>query len=337
VCRASCGGFTARVSSRITTSRCKTLTPRALEWSRRRNMRANDYEPIVKSLAAEGVPVAAELIWGLPGDTLADFERNLDHLLTIFPNVNIFGYTLLPGTEFFDRREEFALETVPVAGYGKARGEYVVGCRTFSREDGEEGYFLITAWILLARGQILPRTLRWLALAGVTGVSRLMRGLLEDLLGEAAADRVVAYEDRAETYVRLLREPEATYAVLAASLVRRLDEAGAGRLAARALRLLELDAALAPRTGPRATIGRRFDWDAPAAASALARMELPPEEAFAPLARPLEIAIDHPGGAGEILRDPDAAEWMKGTLVTLFHSSRRTTLQAGDPGTSSAE
>src|SRR5690606_38820606 len=97
----------------------QTLTPRALELSHRTNMRANDYEPIVKSLAEDGIPVAAELIWGLPGDTLREFETNLDHLFTIFPNINIFGYTLLPGTEFFERRDEYRLQTVPVAGYGK--------------------------------------------------------------------------------------------------------------------------------------------------------------------------------------------------------------------------
>ena len=53
----------------------QTLTPRALELSHRTNMRANDYQPIVKSLAEDGIPVAAELIWGLPGDTLAEFEE----------------------------------------------------------------------------------------------------------------------------------------------------------------------------------------------------------------------------------------------------------------------
>ena len=58
----------------------------------------------------QGVPIAAELIWGLPGDNLPDFETNLDTLLAIFPNINIFGYTLLPGTEFYERREEYRIE-----------------------------------------------------------------------------------------------------------------------------------------------------------------------------------------------------------------------------------
>ncbi len=153
----------------------QTLTPLALDLSHRTNMRANDYEPIVKSLAEDGIPVAAELIWGLPGDTLQEFEANLDHLLTVFPNINIFGYTLLPGTEFFDRREEYRLETIPVAGYGKAKGEYVVGCHTFTREQGEEGYFLIAAYIILSRGQLMPLTARHLAFSERLPVAAMLR------------------------------------------------------------------------------------------------------------------------------------------------------------------
>ena len=134
-------------------------------------MGANKYVPIAKEMSEQGVPIAAELIWGLPGDTLASFEHNLDQLLVTFPNINIFGYTLLPGTEFYRKRHEYKIESVPVAGYGKAKGEYVVGCHTFSRAQGEEGYFLITAHILLIHGYILPRTMRFLALSGVPGIS----------------------------------------------------------------------------------------------------------------------------------------------------------------------
>ena len=153
----------------------QTLTPEALRLSNRQNMSSNEYEPIAKSMAEQGVPIAAELIWGLPGDNLADFERNLDQLLATFPNINIFGYTLLPGTEFFARRDEYRIEAIPVAGYGKAKGEYVVGCHSFGRDEGEEGYFLITAHILLVHGYIMPLTTRLLALERQVPVSPLLQ------------------------------------------------------------------------------------------------------------------------------------------------------------------
>ena len=133
----------------------QTLTPKALELSNRKNMAANKYEPIAREMAVQGVPIAAELIWGLPGDNLPDFEHNLDQLLQVFPNLNIFAYTLLPGTEFYEKREEYRIETIPVAGYGKAKGEYVVACHSFDREQGLQGYLLITAHMLFAHGHNL--------------------------------------------------------------------------------------------------------------------------------------------------------------------------------------
>ena len=36
---------------------------------------------IAKMMSEQNVPIAAELIWGLPGDNLADFEANLDDLV----------------------------------------------------------------------------------------------------------------------------------------------------------------------------------------------------------------------------------------------------------------
>ncbi|MFM7274368.1 MAG: B12-binding domain-containing radical SAM protein, partial [Gammaproteobacteria bacterium] len=45
----------------------QTLTPRALALCHRENMAANEYEPVAQRMAEAGVPISAELIWGLPG------------------------------------------------------------------------------------------------------------------------------------------------------------------------------------------------------------------------------------------------------------------------------
>lgn len=300
----------------------QTLTPRALELSHRTNMRANDYEPVVKELAAEGVPICAELIWGLPGDTLAEFEKNLDHLLTIFPNVNIFGYTLLPGTEFYERREEYRLETLPVAGYGKAKGEYVVGCHTFSRDEGCEGYFLITAYIMLARGQIMPITARFTAFAGGVSTTGLLRAVLRELLTElgcgpttdGAIDRMAAYENRAELYIELLSRRERAYEIIRDATARWLVAAGREDLVPGALKLLTLDEALCPRVGPTRTIRRRFPFPAHLVVERLEGMD-PVDETLLARDEPVELEIHHPARVGEVLRDPDGGLWMRGRIV----------------------
>lgn len=301
----------------------QTLTPLALELSNRKNMRDNDFERVVKACANEGIPIAAELIWGLPGDTLAEFETNLDRLLRVFPNINIFGYTLLPGTEFYDRREEYKLQTIPVAGYGKAKGEYVVGCHTFSAQEGAEGYFLITAYIVLARGQILPLTAQFLALDESVPVAPLLRKTLSALLEEfvdelgeeIGRDRLVAYERRSEIYLALLAKPERTYAVIARVLSEWLDEHECKHLTQRLVRILGLDRALCPRSGAKHLATHEFEFDAAAAIATLSRMERPSDE-MVDQSSPVAIEIEYPGGVGEVLHDPDGGSWVRGQLKT---------------------
>jgi hypothetical protein len=294
----------------------QTLTPRALELSRRTNMRANDYEPVVRSLAAEGVPVAAELIWGLPGDTLPQFEANLEHLMTVFPNINIFAYTLLPGTELFERRDEYRLATVPVAGYGKAKGEYVVACHTFGRDEGEEGYALITAYILLVRGQIMRFTLQLLATAEGCRTGRIMRGLLRALLAHLGPPRrgwrISAYERRSDIYLALAGNRPRTYSLMRDELARQLEAQGVSHLTARALQCLQIDEALCPRSEPAAERAD-FDFEAAEVARCLGAMRAPADEAFA-VRRPFALAVHHPGGLGSVVRDPDGGAWIRGRI-----------------------
>ncbi|MEM9254268.1 MAG: radical SAM protein [Pseudomonadota bacterium] len=296
----------------------QTLTPEALKLSNRSNMSSNEYKPIAKSMSEQGVPIAAELIWGLPGDNLRDFESNLDELLAIFPNINIFGYTLLPGTEFYEKRAEYRIEAIPVAGYGKAKGEYVVGCHSFSRADGEEGYFLISAHILLVHGHVMPLTTRLLALQGEVAVSPLFRAILRELLQGFAAelqgidhdDRMAVYEGRDRIYLTALNHQDRLYKIIAASVEEQYRVQGADPDPA--LRMLELDRALCPRVGGEAQFQQAFSFDARAAFDALAAMELPPK-ARGPVTQTLDI--QHPGGVGDILTVADGGSWLRGVII----------------------
>jgi radical SAM superfamily enzyme YgiQ (UPF0313 family) len=299
----------------------QTLTPLALELCHRENMSANKYEPIAREMARARVPIACELIWGLIGDNLKDFEKNLDRLFAVFPTINIFGYTLLPGTEFYDKREEYKIETLPVAGYGKAKGEYVVGCFTFPVEEGLEGYFLITAHLLMSRGYMLPLTLRYLALTGKIPVSGLMRTLLAALCEEFAAeipsldkrDKMGVYELREELFVTVYTHAERTYACAERVVLAWVEQhlADKSRLASflhRVRCMLALDQAFAPHVGATRQISMAFDFDANAVMDVLEGMELPQDKLFAH--QPTEIDIHIPGGVGDIIKDPDGGVWV---------------------------
>lgn len=296
----------------------QTLTPEALRLSNRENMSSNEYKPIAKSMSEQGVPIAAELIWGLPGDNLADFERNLDELLATFPNINIFGYTLLPGTEFYRKREEYRIEAIPVAGYGKAKGEYVVGCHSFSRDEGEEGYFLISAHILLIHGHIMPLTTRLLALRGEVPVSPLFRDILRALLSALAGelenldlqDRMSVYEGRDQIYLAAIANSALLYQTIATVLERHHLAHDADPQAA--MQILQLDRALCPRTGNEVTLNETFEFDASANFKALAAMEKPPRNAVN--TGNFTVEIHHPGGVGEILQVADGGSWLRGVI-----------------------
>jgi tRNA A37 methylthiotransferase MiaB len=302
----------------------QTLTPLALKLSNRKNMKSNRYEPIAKSMAEQGVQIATELIWGLPGDNLTEFEQNLDRLIGVFTNINIFGYTLLPGTEFFAKREEYRIQTIPVAGYGKAKGEYVVGCHTYDRDEGIEGYFLISAHIMLIRGYVMPLTSRYLALHKGVPVSPLFRSALRAIARQFAAqlpaldlqDRMCVYENRDQLYLAALRERELLYRVLDTTLTAWLIEHAVGHelhaLIERARAVLAIDAAFCPRVGPPHSTDQAFDFDAERVAYHLNRMELPDDTAFA--RRVTSLRIQHPGGVGEILKDPDGGSWFRGQV-----------------------
>ncbi len=299
----------------------QTLTPEALRLSNRQNMSANEYQPIARQMSEQGVPIAAELIWGLPGDNLADFERNLDTLLATFPNINIFGYTLLPGTEFYARREEYSIEAIPVAGYGKAKGEYVVGCHSFSRDEGEEGYFLISAHILLVHGHIMPLTTRLLALQGEVPVSPLLRECLRAVVASLQTtltaldgnDRMSVYENRNAIYLAALADRERLYRTLAELLEAHCRQNHSNP--APALQVLALDSALCPRTGGEQALVKSFDYRADRVCTALSSMNLPEPGDFA--AADCTLRIQHPGGVGDILKDADGGSWLRGVIAEL--------------------
>lgn len=306
----------------------QTLTPLALELSNRKNMAANEYEPIAKAMAEAGVPIAAELIWGLPGDNLADFERNLDKLIATFPNVNIFTYNLLPGTEFYEKRFEYKIETVPVAGYGRAKGEYVIGCHTFSVEEGLEGYFLIAAHMVLVHGTLLPFTIRYLALEASIPASPLMRTILKKLLEHfgdiitaspvnelTVYDKLKIYENRAELYVALFDDINVTFTIISEAVHDWLNSHHADHeLHRRVDLMLALDRALCPRKGNPSTEIHTFDANAEIIITSLEAMDLPTQDAFSGNS---QLSVDYPGGVGTVLKDPDGGSWMRGSWTTV--------------------
>src|SRR5262249_3056808 len=148
-----------------------------------------------------------------------------------------------------------------------------------------------------------------------------LRALVEDLLDSrdidltqaACSGRMGVYESRAAIYLACIAERERTFAVINRTVVGWLEREAAADLLPQVLRVLDLDRALCPRTGPAARVVAHLDFAADLVAERLMRVELPARDAFDEMAVALEI--DHPGQVGEVLRDPDGGSWMRGRIV----------------------
>ncbi len=72
----------------------------------------------ISLLDSAGVAYGLDLIYGLPGDTLAGFKRSLDFALGLGPNhLDVFRLAVLPGTELADKAAQFGLVYDPDAPY----------------------------------------------------------------------------------------------------------------------------------------------------------------------------------------------------------------------------
>ena len=265
----------------------QTLTPRALSMSNRTNMR--NYRKAAGEMIDQGVPVVSELIWGLPGETLGEFEKNLDELTAVFPSHTIYPYAMLPGTELFERREEYEIETEELAPYGLARAPYIVSCKTFDRAEGLVGYMLITACILLYRGAIIPLTLRYIALRGEISMSRVLKAAFEEVLhkftersplmrGEAAT---AVFERREFLYRWILQNRGETFEAIRYGVSRVLENFADEEELQIVSKLLSLDEAMCPRkSGGPAKERVSFQFAASKIVGCLDRMKLPDPKLF---------------------------------------------------------
>jgi len=90
----------------------------AVSRSVRRPLNRREFAEKIGLLNQEGVVFGFDLIFGLPGDSLARFRETLDFALGLYPNsLAIFPLAVLPGTVLASRAEELELRHLPNPPY----------------------------------------------------------------------------------------------------------------------------------------------------------------------------------------------------------------------------
>lgn len=122
-----------------------------LECTDRRNIPARKYREVVRELVADGVPIAPQLILGIPGDTLETWKECLTEVIDwgIHDCYYVFPYSLLPNAPaadpaFIDKWQIYAperlIETTFLGKYRKDSAgllptRIIVRCATFDERD----------------------------------------------------------------------------------------------------------------------------------------------------------------------------------------------------------
>jgi radical SAM superfamily enzyme YgiQ (UPF0313 family) len=103
-------------------------------------------------LDEEGLIYGFDLIYGLPGDSLAGFRESIDFALSLSPNhLDIFPLAVLPGTSLFERRRELSLDASDEPPY------LLRSSPSFSPEDlYEAGRLAAAVRLFYSEGRAVP-------------------------------------------------------------------------------------------------------------------------------------------------------------------------------------
>ncbi len=110
----------------------QTLEPAALESSRRKNMKLNDFEDLCQWLHREGLESYAEMIWGLPGETYDSFLAGYDRVAQYVSRIATYTNLLLPNTTYDRERVEHGFVTIRGQDYDY---EYILAHNTMTLAD----------------------------------------------------------------------------------------------------------------------------------------------------------------------------------------------------------
>ena len=100
-----------------TTLAVQSVTSEAEEKSKRYAMAPSKFSNLISLAYEKKIDTYTDIIWGLPGENVEEYLAGLDAVISSgVPSILIHQLYLLPGTEFFDKREEFGFKMLSDVG-----------------------------------------------------------------------------------------------------------------------------------------------------------------------------------------------------------------------------
>ena len=153
----------------------QTLSSRALKMAGRSEKgRDRMIELALDQVRAGADDLCCELIFGLPGESFAEFKANYDVLYSRFPLLRIHPLWILPNTDYERKREEFQIRTIspdPKSDY-----EAVISHLDLSMTDMRDGLAFLLAHSMLSLLGTARHTLRLLARAQGDSPAEILTG-----------------------------------------------------------------------------------------------------------------------------------------------------------------
>ncbi|NKZ03434.1 radical SAM protein [Actinomadura latina] len=201
--------YSNQLISAVTLS-AQSFTPEVLQIARRSNIRTSYYRQLQSDFQAMGVPTYTELIWGLPGETLATHLGSVEEAITSGGHPVVYPLLLLNNTEYTTAsvrdEQELVTRVLPYqVSNPEMEAEFVVQHRAMPLADWRRGMAIRLA-LAVFHGCLLRSLLRYLhARMGVRVVD--MLDLLVGFLGDGCPEPVV--RRLAADHFESLLDPEA--------------------------------------------------------------------------------------------------------------------------------
>lgn len=140
----------------------QTMSPEALEAIERDNIKDSTYTELQRSLNAYGLQSFLEMIWPLPGETLASFSDGLDALCRMrSDSFVVYPLMLINNVKMATQRDLYGLKTIQDPD-PNSEAEIVVATATVSNSDYQAGINLTYHMTALYSFMVLRHTMDYI-------------------------------------------------------------------------------------------------------------------------------------------------------------------------------